>query len=225
MAKSKTTIRAIKRAMYQDVIRLSSTLTFLREFLKRNHTIKDKYWADIQIFPERFYPALKDYKNMIIDKTTNLESSLDCVIIPGSEYHLPTNIHPKEIRLVTLSGYNSNTKPGDEEFEEWYSSFDSCAIHEWVEEVIDRNKRQKRYRRRSTSSHLHEYQTDYQYDSRDKGEPGCCCLQCRSKSAAELAHHKHRKNQNLRIRIDNDINSMYYDRYTGKKEFKTNKVY
>lgn len=213
MARSKTVkpvIRAIERSIHQDVIRLSSTLTFLQEYLRREN-----------IHPGKSSPALKNYKNMIIDKKTNKESSVNCVIIPGCESSLPIGIHPKEIRLVNLVGYNSNTKPGDEEFDEWFNSFDGCEIYDWVETVIYGNKKQKKYRDDSP----YRIKKSYRYDRRDAGEPGCCCMLCRRADPSKMSHMKHRKNQNLRIRIENDIKEMSDAKYTGKKDFKCTSLY
>jgi hypothetical protein len=161
---------------------------------------------------------------MIIDRTTNKESSLNCVIIPGSESCLPTKIHPKEIRLVTLSGYNSETKPGDDEFEEWYNSFNGYAIYSWFDDVITRNKRQKRYR--NNNSQMCEYYTEYSYNRlvddplRSMGSGCLCGMGCVNLRKRERVRNKIRKKNNLLVRIDNDIKSMHYDRYKGRMETK-----
>lgn len=211
MSQSKRNTRAVrrgaKRTNHQDVVRRSSMLTFLRVFMSRS---RDDYTRE-------FCPALKDYNNMIIDKATNEESSLDCVIFPGCESNLPTNIHPKEIRLVTLSGYDSNTKPDDVEFEEWYSSFDGYAICSWVVDVVARNKRQKRYR--TNNSQMYEYQTNYHYD-RFGGLDSYCCHGCWERVVGILPKVKNRRKTNLVIRIDNDIKSMYCDKDLGRDEYK-----
>lgn len=215
MTQSKSVTRAIKRAIHHDVIRLSSTLTFLQEFLRRKN-----------IHPGDVSPALKNYNNMIVDKRTNKESSVSCAINPGCESSLPIWIHPKEIRLVTLAGYNSNTKPGDEEFEEWFGSFNGYEIYDWVRDVVYSNKRQKKYRGDKASiDYTRNPVTGYRYDRRDVGEPGCCCMKCRQADPSKMSHTKHRKNQNIKILIDNDVKSMSDPKYTGKKEFRSITMY
>ena len=211
--KVKSARRVIQRAIHADTLRLSSMLTYLQEFIKRNNPRN----------PGKFAPALKNYKNMIIDKRTNKESSISYTINPGCESNLPPAIHPKEIRIVTLAGYNSNTKPGDEEFEEWFESFNSTKILEWIENIIRCNTMHKQYCKKITHEHPSEgaLKDIYAKYTHRSSCPCIGCPVCMYQDRSKLSDFKSRKQQNMKIRIGNDMGEMHNEKYIGKREFRS----
>jgi hypothetical protein len=190
MPQSKKTVkRLLRKQNHRNNTRLSSSLTYIKELLRRK-----------QINPNKFSPIFKDYKNMIINKDTNQESNVNTIIYPGGEFLLPIKIHPKEVRLVVFDGYNSNFDQDEIEFEEWFNNFNSDKVWKWINIIIE------------------NINPIFEYNSRDKGDPSCGCMRCRQADPSKMSHNKHAKNQNIKIRIENEIGEIDDEKFIGKKE-------
>ena len=193
--------RAVQKAVHQNTKKLSSSIAYIEELLKKKN-----------IHPGYYSPIMKNYKNMIVDKTTNRESTINTIIIPGCESLLPGGIHPKEVRLVIFSGYHSNMNPDDDEFQDWFNSFDYRYIMEWIDEIIYSNKLQKKYRDKPSKYRRNTYNSEpgygYQYDRLATNYCSRGCMKCRQADPSKMSHAKFAKNQRINAQISRDIKDM-----------------